>query len=324
MLSYRASKSNDLELDMFKESQSEEMDDDDFEFYTVEDDSDDDDEDEEEEQLQKSNSKKLNQKQAPKRKSNSEDDSDKEEEQIQKQKKVKIPTKGADKSKEQTPKANTQSEIKENDNSNGERDLTTLFVENLPLNVTSDELRALSSDIVDVFMCESGLNPYMKYAFLKFASEEKAVANCKALQGTKLRGQVLKIAYSVEKNQRSPSSQRPVNGKELLINEIPRNATIADVATRFPKAFVVTMVGSELNRSATVGFNKKEDAAEAYNLKEIEIDGEKLRILLAPKFDSTEKYSEKGYKMEKFTLGKYKNKKGKKRKFAGSLIPLKS
>ncbi|GFQ84358.1 hypothetical protein TNCT_24391 [Trichonephila clavata] len=98
-----------------------------------------------------------------------------------------------------------------------------------------------------------------RYAFLTFTSEEKADANYKALQGTELRGQVLKI------------------------DGIPRNGTIADVATRFPKANVVSMIGSELNRSAKIGFLNEEDAAEAYSLKEIEIDGHKLTILFALK-----------------------------------------
>ncbi|GFX92722.1 hypothetical protein TNCV_3180261 [Trichonephila clavipes] len=133
------------------------------------------------------------------------------------------------------------------------------------------------------------------YAFLKFASEEKADANCKALQGTELRGQVLKIAFKGEKNQKSPSSQRPVNNKQLLINEIPRNTTIADVATFFPKAYLVTMVGSKLNRCARVGFNEEEDAAEAFNLKEIEIDGRKLMILFAPKIVLKSNHRSKGY-----------------------------
>ncbi|GFS60875.1 retrovirus-related Pol polyprotein from transposon 297 [Trichonephila inaurata madagascariensis] len=203
----------------------------------------DDDEDEEEEQIQKSNSKKLNQKQTPKRKSSSEDDSDEEKEQIQKQKKVKTSSKDADKSKEQMPKANTPSKMKENGNSiekaalwkmNAERrrekDLTELFAGNLALDVTLDELRALSSDIVDVFMGRSNIKTNTK--------------------------------------------------------------------------------------SAKVCFFKEEDAIEAYNLKEIEIDGQKLMILFAPKFALTKNYRNKGHNKRNFNYRGYNP--AKKMKFSKS------
>ncbi|GFQ72081.1 RRM domain-containing protein [Trichonephila clavata] len=305
---------DDFELDM-----DEDDSDDDIEDDGDDDDDDDDDDDEEEEQIQKqkSNSKqlmKLNPKQTPKGKSSSkddsdedeadsdedeaddsdedeEDDSDEEEEQFQKQKNVKTPTKGADKSKEpQMLKANTpKNKIEENGKSKEkaaglemnaerrrERDLVSLFAGNLPADTTPDELRALSSDIIDIHMPLSKNRSFTKYAFLTFTSEEKTDANYKALQGRELRGRVLNIDYRGEK-----SSKPASNSKELKISGIPRNGTIADVATRFPKAYVVSMSGSELNRSAKIGFLKEEDAAEAYNLKEIEIDGHKLAILFS-------------------------------------------
>ncbi|GFU76119.1 hypothetical protein TNCV_2036041 [Trichonephila clavipes] len=72
-----------------------------------------------------------------------------------------------------------------------ERDSVSLFIGNLPQDVTQDELRALSSDITDVFMP----HPFRRCAFLRFASEEKADTNYKTLQGKELNGSRLKVDY---------------------------------------------------------------------------------------------------------------------------------
>ncbi|GFQ85932.1 RRM domain-containing protein [Trichonephila clavata] len=277
---------DDFELDMDEDDSDDDIEDDDDD----DDDDDEEEEQIQKQKSNSKQLMKLNPKQTPKGKSSSkddsnedeadsdedeeddsdedeEDDSDEEEEveQIQKQKNVKTPTKGADKSKEpQMLKANTpKNKIEENGKSKEkaavlemnaerrrERDLVSLYAGNLPVDVTPDELRALSSDIIDVYMPLSMKKSSNKYAFLTFTSEEKADANYKALQGTELRGQVLKIEYRGEKSNKPASNPKAVYNKELIISGIPRNGTIADVATRFPKANVVSMIGSELN-SAT-------------------------------------------------------------------------
>ncbi|GFW62883.1 multiple RNA-binding domain-containing protein 1 [Trichonephila clavipes] len=63
------------------------------------------------------------------------------------------------------------------------------------MGVTSDELKDLSADIEAVCLPKKLTNP-LKYAFITFASKEEAYANYKALQGKKLRGQVLKIQFA--------------------------------------------------------------------------------------------------------------------------------
>ncbi|GFV36126.1 zinc finger protein 251 [Trichonephila clavipes] len=82
------------------------------------------------------------------------------------------------------------------------------------------------------------------YAFLRFASKEKADANCKTLQGVELRGQVLEINY------------------------VAGHFQVAQV--KFHKEF----------GNACVEFLKEEDAAEGFYLKEIEMDGCKLDLKL--------------------------------------------
>ncbi|PRD23278.1 UNVERIFIED_CONTAM: Multiple RNA-binding domain-containing protein 1 [Trichonephila clavipes] len=82
----------------------------------------------------------------------------------------------------------------------GEISLETLYVGNLPMDVTSDELKALSADIKVVCLPKKFPNPLNLYAFITFASKEEAYANYKALQGKKLRGRVLKIQFARENN----------------------------------------------------------------------------------------------------------------------------
>ncbi|GFQ86195.1 nucleolin-like protein, partial [Trichonephila clavata] len=155
-----------------------------------------------------------------------------------------------------------------------EIEIKTLYVGNLSTDVTPDDLKALSPDITEVFAQKNSKSP-RRYAFIRFASEEKAVANHKALQGKKLNGQVLKICFTGEKaNVYSPKNKCALNVKELFISGLPPSATIGDVAIHFPKANVVRMIRS----TAKVSFEKEEDANEAYNLKEIEIHGCKLLI----------------------------------------------
>ncbi|GFY53929.1 RRM domain-containing protein, partial [Trichonephila inaurata madagascariensis] len=272
-----------------KKSQSEEMDDDD--------DDDDDfdmdmDEDDEEEDVAKKSKKpttpKANTpKNEIKKKSSSkeEDDSDdsvedEEEEQIQKQKNMKTPKANTPKNKsEENDDSEKMAAVKEMDaQRRKEENLRTLFVGNLPNDVTLDDLEALSSDFKIVF---ARIHPNMrkKYAFITFASEEKARANYTALQGKELKGQVLNVDYNREKgNRKSEDYQWPLNVKELHINGIPQSVTVGDVATLFPKACLVKIIYKKDQRSVLVGFKKVEDADEAYNLKEIELGGRKLFI----------------------------------------------
>ncbi|GFQ91838.1 multiple RNA-binding domain-containing protein 1 [Trichonephila clavata] len=159
-----------------------------------------------------------------------------------------------------------------NSKNRDEMDLKSLYVGNLPIDVTSAMLKALSSDIKDVHMPPNFKTISYRYAFIRFASEEKADANYETLQGVKLKGQVLKIDYMGQKRWKKASLKE----LQVHISEIPLSATLEDVSAHFPKAAQVKF--SKEFRYAFVKFLKKEDYAEALNLKEIEIDGHKLKI----------------------------------------------
>ncbi|GFV76336.1 multiple RNA-binding domain-containing protein 1 [Trichonephila clavipes] len=150
-----------------------------------------------------------------------------------------------------------------------EMNLKSLYVGNLPICATSAQLKALSSDIKDVHMPPDFKKIRRRYAFIRFASEEKADANYESLQGVKLKGQVLKIDYMGQKRWKNPNLR-------LHISDIPLSASLEDVSAHFPKADEVKF--NEEFRYAFVKFLKQKDYDEALNLKEIEIDGCKLEI----------------------------------------------
>ncbi|GFY62705.1 multiple RNA-binding domain-containing protein 1 [Trichonephila inaurata madagascariensis] len=117
--------------------------------------------------------------------------------------------------------------------------LETLYVGNLPMDVTSDELKALTADIEVVCLPKKFQNPLNPYAFITFASKEEAYANYKALQGKKLRGRVLKIQFAREnilkKAQRKikevseileeTAQRRERNLRTLFVGNLPANTT---------------------------------------------------------------------------------------------------
>ncbi|GFY49239.1 hypothetical protein TNIN_462781 [Trichonephila inaurata madagascariensis] len=100
--------------------------------------------------------------------------------------------------------------------------------------------------------------------FLRFASEEKADANYKTLQGKELKGNLLNVDYLGAKSK----------NKGDLKTE--------DVLTHFPKASKVSFNTSTVSRTAFVRFFNEEDAAKAFSLKEIEIKGHMLKLNMCP------------------------------------------
>ncbi|GFR28787.1 multiple RNA-binding domain-containing protein 1, partial [Trichonephila clavata] len=94
----------------------------------------------------------------------------------------------------------------------GEISLNSLYIGNLPTDVTSDDLKALSTDIESVCMPKKFTDSHNLYAFMTFASKENAYANYKALQGKKFRGRVLKIEFAREKSLKN--AQNDFKGKQ--------------------------------------------------------------------------------------------------------------
>ncbi|GFR13793.1 multiple RNA-binding domain-containing protein 1, partial [Trichonephila clavata] len=90
--------------------------------------------------------------------------------------------------------------------------LNSLYIGNLPTDVTSDDLKALSTDIESVCMPKKFTDSHNLYAFMTFASKENAYANYKALQGKKFRGRVLKIEFAREKSLKN--AQNDFKGKQ--------------------------------------------------------------------------------------------------------------
>ncbi|GBN81984.1 hypothetical protein AVEN_40944-1 [Araneus ventricosus] len=247
---------------------------------------DDDDEEEEDDDDDDEEEQKPKQKQANKQKNNVE------------QNKQKTPVKNEN-AKNQTPKAKTpKNEVSPKKEAGSpqkntetqsielqrrrERDTKMLYVGGLPADVTAAELQTLSPDIKSVIIPKSNRKS-MRHAFgfLCFASEAKAEANYKALQSKKFRGQLLNIDFVGEKSKKKPTSLEPkINERKLYVTGIPVDATIAEVAAYFPKAYQISFNKSPSFRSASINFDKIEDATEAFKSnKDVEINGSKLIVV---------------------------------------------
>ncbi|GFU06848.1 RRM domain-containing protein [Nephila pilipes] len=232
-----------------------------------------------------------------------EDDGDEELKAMQTQKKYnakhqkndanklkKIPVKDAQNSKQlHTPKVITpRKEIKKDNSketiqatlqadteSKREKDLKSLYVGNLHMNVTTEELKALAPDVQNVFILKPKNSNFKKYAILEFVSEDEAESNYQTLQGKKLRNQLLKIDFFGEK---SKNISGKLNLTKLYVSGIPYDASLADVAIHFPKAFEISLNASTLFRSAIISFEEKKSAGEALN-SNVEINGKMLSIV---------------------------------------------
>ncbi|GFS79328.1 multiple RNA-binding domain-containing protein 1 [Nephila pilipes] len=120
-----------------------------------------------------------------------------------------------------------------------ENDAKSLFVRNLPEDVTTDELKALSPDIVNVIK-------NIRSAYISFASEDKVDINYEALKGKELRGRLIRIDYVGEK--RKIFFGDIPNLRTLAVDGIPLDASIADVAAHFSTAQQIRYNRSTLRR----------------------------------------------------------------------------
>ncbi|GFW62869.1 multiple RNA-binding domain-containing protein 1 [Trichonephila clavipes] len=215
------------------------------------------------------------------------DDNDSEDDEEQEQRNdVNTPVKGADKSeKPQTSKAKTpkneiqekgssaeMSEIFEEAAERRERDLRTLFVGNLPAKTTPNELKALSSDITEV------IHRRKSYCFIRFASEEKADANYKALQGKELKGHLLNVDYMGEKckNIKKKETKGEISLETLYVGNLPVDVTSDELKALSAdiEAVCLPKKCSNPNKFAFITFASKEEAYANYKA----LQGEKLRV----------------------------------------------
>jgi len=163
-----------------------------------------------------------------------------------------------------------------------QRDLKQLYVGNLPKETTVEEMKSLSPDILQCIMPKK---PTLRvaYAFLQFASEEKAEENYELLKNKKFKGQPLTIDYVGEKSAKSKAKGAEAikyNLKKLFISGLPIDTTICQIAEFFPKSYQISFNQSSTFRTATVDFLTEEEATKAFNTtKDIKIDGQSISVL---------------------------------------------
>ncbi|KAG8199318.1 hypothetical protein JTE90_011784 [Oedothorax gibbosus] len=214
-----------------------EMDDEDIELAMGDSDEDDDDDDDEED-----------------------DDDDEEEEDEEASNKVASPKKSPKKEKaEEKPAVDDKLKgeiLKDEAERRKERNARMLYIGKLPKDVTEQELKSLSKDVVEVSIPMGNRKNSARslYAFLTFDTEAKSDANFKSFQTKKFRGQPLTVDYV--------------------------DATLCDVAKHFKKAFQITFNTCPTFRTATISFLTEKDAKAAYDTsKDISVGGLKLTVL---------------------------------------------
>ncbi|ESO09771.1 hypothetical protein HELRODRAFT_195006 [Helobdella robusta] len=174
-----------------------------------------------------------------------------------------------------------------------------LFLKEFVAEVTEDDIRALSSDIIEVKMRNSiSRNPKVKrYAYVLFESEEVAEKNHASLQGKELKGQSFVVDFVGSKSSFKNANSGGLSGhskvqqefdmKRLYVNGFNKK-TISE--EKLKEAFSgATMVNIPMKKkdNTPTGYAflhyDDEDECKKVQKQEVLIDGKKLVIMFAKK-----------------------------------------
>jgi len=161
-----------------------------------------------------------------------------------------------------------------------DRDSRVLFVTHPAKDLTEDELKSLSTDIITIYKPPRN---HDSAAYLRFASEEICKTNLEKLNGTKIHDGQLKaercLDYENAKSSRLPIEERKINSLKLEITGLPLPTTVEDLKPFFPTA-------SLINRHAKIGsmafalFESAQVARQAFlNAKDLVVNGTKVTVL---------------------------------------------
>jgi len=166
-----------------------------------------------------------------------------------------------------------------------ERDAKTLFVKNLPFAATSDDLKEIFDDAVDIRlpMGQNGANRGI--AYIEFKSEEQAEKYLEQAQGADVQGRSILVDFVGSKSQQNKQGGRAAAAgapcKTLMVNNVAFSATEDVLQQSFEKA-VSIRIPQNNGRSkgfAFVEFENEEDAKEAMEtVNNTDIEGRTVRI----------------------------------------------
>ncbi|XP_067452839.1 nucleolin isoform X4 [Thunnus thynnus] len=163
-----------------------------------------------------------------------------------------------------------------------ERDARTLFVKNLPFSATTDDLREVFEDAVDVRLPPGQNGSNRGIAYIEFKSEAEAEKMLEEAQGADVQGRSIMVDFVGEKSQKGAKVGGAASAsKTLVVNNLAFSATEEVLQSAFEKAVSIRIPQKDGRAKgfAFVEFESTEDAKEALdNLNNTEIEGRSIRL----------------------------------------------
>ncbi|XP_034164698.2 nucleolin [Pangasianodon hypophthalmus] len=163
-----------------------------------------------------------------------------------------------------------------------ERDARTLFVKNLPYSITSDELKEIFDQALDIRIPVGHNGTSRGIAYIEFKTEAIAEKMLEETQGSDVQGRSIMVDFTGAKSRQSgkgPASA-PAN-KVLVVNNLAFSATEESLQSVFEKAVAIRIPQNNGRPKgyAFVEFENTDDAKEALDsCNNTEIEGRSIRL----------------------------------------------
>ncbi|XP_029286108.1 nucleolin [Cottoperca gobio] len=163
-----------------------------------------------------------------------------------------------------------------------ERDARTLFVKNLPFSATTDDLKEVFEDAVDVRLPPGQNGSNRGIAYIEFKSEAEAEKMLEEAQGADVQGRSIMVDYVGDKSQKGANvAASGAASKTLVVNNLSFTATEEALQATFEKAVSIRIPQRDGRPKgfAFVEFESTEDAKDALeNLNNTDIEGRSIRL----------------------------------------------
>lgn len=185
-----------------------------------------------------------------------------------------------------------------------ERDAKTLFVKNLPFAATSDDLKEIFDEAVDIRLPLGQNGSNRGIAYIEFKSEGDAEKYLEKAQGTDVQGRSILVDFVGQKSQQNKGGSWGAAAagapcKTLMVNNVAFSATEDVLQQAFEKS-VSIRIPQNNGRSkgfAFVEFENEDDAKEAMeSVNNTEIEGRTVRIEYSQQMGNRRESGGQGFK----------------------------
>ncbi|KAF5909836.1 nucleolin, partial [Clarias magur] len=163
-----------------------------------------------------------------------------------------------------------------------ERDARTLFVKNLPYSATSDDLKEIFDQAMDIRIPVGHNGTSRGIAYIEFKTEAIAEKMLEETQGSDVQGRSIMVDFTGAKSRQS--SKGPTSGpanKVLVVNNLAFSATEESLQNVFEKAVAIRIPQNNGRPKgyAFVEFENTDDAKEAMDsCNNTDIEGRSIRL----------------------------------------------